>query len=170
MRQNLITNPPRSLTSVSGPFCDIYAILVISIKKQASFIFSRASSSINMSQELFGFLPQMVDDERSFTFQMQFYLKVLMTLTISLSMIWGTLMKCFIFYCISQEKWTEKPINVLIVLDQVIHLFYHSVISTGILLKVGANKYYILNIFYFVILNCCVFRPAFGCYAHPKAG
>ena len=93
-----------------------------------------------MSQELYNFLPQMVDDERSLFFQMPFYQKVLMTLTILLSLAWGTLMKCFIFYCTSKDKWTDRPINVLIVLDQVIHFFFHFVISTGMLLKVSVNK------------------------------
>ena len=86
--------------------------------------------------ELFDFLPHMLDDERTLLFQMPFYQKILMSLTISVSMLWGILVKCFIFYCISREKWMERPITILIILDQIIHLFFNLLIAIGMVVKV----------------------------------
>ena len=91
-----------------------------------------------IKSDLFDFLPHMLDDERTLLFQMPLHQKILMGVTITVSMLWGGLIKCFIFYCISREKWMERPINVLIILDQIIHLVFNLIIAVGMIVKVSA--------------------------------
>jgi len=69
--------------------------------------------------ELFGFIEFMVEDERTLLIQMPFYHKVLMFSVITLSILWANLMKIFIYFNLMEEKLTERPINVLILIDQV---------------------------------------------------
>ena len=111
------------------PVLQVYCVKFILIR----VLFQMADLNRN---ELFDFLPHMLDDERTLLFQMPFYQKILMSIIISVSMLWGILVKCFIFYCISKEKWMERPINVLIILDQIIHLSFNVLIGIGMIVKV----------------------------------
>jgi hypothetical protein len=90
---------------------------------------------MNMS-EIHNFLLHMSEDERTLLFQMPFGQKVLMAFVISMSIIWGSLMKLFIYYNIGQDKWKERPINILIIIDQVIQHFFNTVIGIGMVVKV----------------------------------
>ncbi len=42
----------------------------------------------------------------------------LMTATIFASIFWGNVMRFFIYYNVAQEKFADRPINVLIIVDQ----------------------------------------------------
>ena len=85
--------------------------------------------------EIHDFLLHMSEDEQTLLFQMPFgqkVLEVLMAFVISMSII----MKLFIYYNIGQDKWKERPINILIIIDQVIQHFFNTVIGIGMVVKV----------------------------------
>jgi hypothetical protein len=42
-----------------------------------------------------------------------------MSFIVIVSLIWGWLMKFFIYFSIAKEKLSERPINVLTIIDQV---------------------------------------------------
>ncbi len=87
--------------------------------------------------ELYGFLPYMTEDERTLLFQIPTFQKATMITTISLSILWGSVIKLFLYHQISQEKWSERPINILTLIDQVIHQFFNTVIGIGMIAKVS---------------------------------
>ncbi len=89
-----------------------------------------------MSGELYEFVSHMTEDERTLLLQIPTYEKVIMSLVSVLTLIWGTFMKCFIYYNISKEKVSERPINILIAIDQVIHHVLNSVFIAGTIVKV----------------------------------
>ena len=90
--------------------------------------------------ELYGFLPHMTEDERTLLFQIPTFQKAMMITTISLSILWGSVMKLFLYHQISQEKWSERPINILTLIDQVIHQFFNTVIGIGMISKVSITS------------------------------
>jgi hypothetical protein len=59
---------------------------------------------------------------------------------IASSLSWGTLMKCFLYYNIAQEKLTDRPINVLTLIDQIIHHVFYISTGAGMLAKVKPKK------------------------------
>jgi len=59
-----------------------------------------------------------------------------MGLVIALSISCGTLMKCFLYYNISQEKLSDRPINVLILIEQIMHHIFYLATGMGMLAKV----------------------------------
>ena len=69
--------------------------------------------------ELFDFMKNMTEDDRTLLVQMPIYQKITLSSIIFISMVWGSLMKVLIYYAISKEKVAERPINVLIVVDMV---------------------------------------------------
>ena len=69
--------------------------------------------------ELFDFMKNMTEDDRTLLVQMPIYQKITVSSIIFISMVWGSLMKVLIYYAISKEKVAERPINVLIVVDMV---------------------------------------------------
>jgi len=69
--------------------------------------------------EFYDFFGHMTEDSRTFLLQMPTYQQLILSLIVIISMLAGTLMKFFIYYNISMEKWSDKPINVLIVIDMV---------------------------------------------------
>ena len=71
------------------------------------------------NSELFEFIPFMVDDEKILLLQPTANQMVAMATLIILSIIWFNAMKVFIYYNVAQEKLTDRPINVLILVDQV---------------------------------------------------
>ena len=62
--------------------------------------------------------------------------KFFMGLVITLSVSWGTLMKCFLYHTIAKEKLSDRPINVLILIDQILHHVFHFTAGVGMLAKV----------------------------------
>ena len=70
------------------------------------------------SSELFDFLPFIVDDERAFIYTMPLILRVTVVLFLVIGGIWGSAMKFVLFYFLMQEKLSERPINILIFIDQ----------------------------------------------------
>ena len=62
----------------------------------------------------------MTEDDRTLLLQMPIYQKIALSSIILISMVWGSLMKALIYYAISKEKFADRPINVLIVVDMVI--------------------------------------------------
>ena len=69
--------------------------------------------------ELFDFMKNMTEDDRTLLVQMPIYQKIALSSIIVISMVWGSLMKVLIYYAISKEKFADRPINVLIVVDMV---------------------------------------------------
>lgn len=72
------------------------------------------------SSELFEFLPHMTHDEKTLTLAMPLGQKIFFVTVFFCSAVWGSLMKFFIYYNIMQEKFSVRPINILILIDQVI--------------------------------------------------
>jgi hypothetical protein len=81
----------------------------------------------------------MTEDERSPTFQMSFRLKLILTPILFATLIWGCLIKCFICFNISREKFSERPINVLTFVDQIIQLVFGSALLLHMIGKVTNN-------------------------------
>ena len=69
--------------------------------------------------ELFGFIPFMVDDEKTLLLQLPTYQKAAMATLIIISIVWSNVMKIFIYYNVAGEKLADRPINILILIDQV---------------------------------------------------
>ena len=70
--------------------------------------------------EQFEFVTHMLKDERSVILKMSFSVRIVVGATLILSLVWGSLMKLFIYYSLWQEKLSKRPINILIFLDQII--------------------------------------------------
>ena len=70
------------------------------------------------NSELFDFLPLMTEDERSLIFSLTSTERIVMTMSFILAVVWGSIMKFFLYYNLAQEKLSERPINLLILVDQ----------------------------------------------------
>ena len=87
------------------------------------------------NSELFDFLTRMNEDERSLTLKMPFLERVIIGGALILAGIWGTLMKLFIYHCLWQENLSKRPINILILMDQIIdHITKVSAAISGVLM------------------------------------
>ncbi len=86
-------------------------------------ILNESTQIVQPRLELYDFLLHMREDERTFLLQMPSYQQMILSLIVIISVLWGSLMKFFIYYHISKERWRDKPINVLIVIDMVIYFF-----------------------------------------------
>ena len=95
---------------------------------------------MTMASELHNFLPKMVEDERTLLFQIPIGQKALMTCVISISIVWGSLMKALIYSSISKDRWNDRPINVLIIIDQVIQHLFNIIIAIGMIVKVKRRQ------------------------------
>ena len=73
----------------------------------------------SLTPELFGFIQFMVDDERTILLQLPLGPTVAMAAIIAISIVWSNAMKVFIYHSLAQEKLADRPINVLILVDQV---------------------------------------------------
>ena len=69
--------------------------------------------------ELYDFLKSMTEDDRTFLLQIPVYQKALLGMVIIFSIVLGSFMKIFIYVNMADENWSERPINVLIVIDMV---------------------------------------------------
>lgn len=88
------------------------------------------------NSELFEFLPLMTDDQRSSLYVLTSTERGLMITSFTAAVIWGSAMKFFLYYNIMKEKISERPINVLILLDQVIEHFTNVSVASGAIMKV----------------------------------
>ena len=71
--------------------------------------------------EIYDFLPHMTEDERSVIYHLSMTTRVLLVVApVAMASVLGTFLKFFIYYHLLQERLMEKPINALILLDQVI--------------------------------------------------
>ena len=71
------------------------------------------------NSEIFGFLPFMVEDERSYSLKLAHTENNIISTIFICTAVWGTLMKIFIYYNLSVEGLSRRPINILILIDQV---------------------------------------------------
>ena len=71
------------------------------------------------NSEVFGFLPFMVEDERSYSLKLAHTENNIISTIFICTAVWGTLMKIFIYYNLSVEGLSRRPINILILIDQV---------------------------------------------------
>lgn len=95
--------------------------------------------------DLFGFIPYMDENERTFMLRLPTRERIVLTLVLSLSLIWGTLMKVFVYFNVMNEKFSERPFNVLIIVDQVLLHIFHMAMSLTSLLNVRAEFNLILE-------------------------
>ena len=95
--------------------------------------------------DLFGFIPYMDEYERTFMLRLPTRERIVLTLVLSLSLIWGTLMKVFVYFNVMNEKFSERPFNVLIIVDQVLLHIFHMAMSLTSLLNVRAEFNLILE-------------------------
>ena len=72
------------------------------------------------TSEFFNFLTHMTEDERSLTFKMSFWERAMIGGALMVAGVWGTLMKIFLYYSLWEEKIHKRPINVLILIDQIV--------------------------------------------------
>ena len=87
------------------------------------------------NSELFDFLNHMTEDGRSLTFKMSFWERVVIGGALLVAGIWGTLMKLFFYYNIWQEKLSQRPINILVLMDQIIdHITKVTVIVNAVIM------------------------------------
>ena len=82
-------------------------------------------------------MPQMTEDERSVIFLLTYAERIFFIAGFACAAIWGTAMKAFLYYNIMQEKISERPINVLILLDQVIEHVINVIMAVGTSIKVS---------------------------------
>jgi len=79
---------------------------------------------IMLEMEQFMFLDNMVEDERAYILQIPTFWKRTIGLFLAASFIWGSLMKVLMYFHFKgMERFFEKPINILILMDMLIHHF-----------------------------------------------
>ena len=76
-----------------------------------------------INSELYEFLAMMTQDERALSIAMSISQRVVFVTASVISALWGTFVKFFIYFNISREKFSERPINMLILYDQVVDHF-----------------------------------------------
>lgn len=92
------------------------------------------------TSELFDFIPRMTDNEKSFIFNLSLVEKIIFSSLFIWSIVWGTLMKLFLYYNLKQEKMSERPINVLILVDQLIEHATNFILIVNSTIKVTDFK------------------------------
>ena len=96
----------------------------------------KLANEIRMEKEgPFVFENLQVIDNRSVLLQITQPWNTILVLLILISLIWGTLMKTLVYYHLKKLKIIEKPINLLILLDQVTFLTNHCTKKLDILTK-----------------------------------
>ena len=118
------------------------------------------------SSELFEFLPHMTHDEKTLTLAMPLGQKIFFVTVFFCSAVWGSLMKFFIYYNVMREKFTERPINILILIDQVIEHITKTMTCFYVLIKVrvlilhdlqfSSHFYHSLLFFRFPLASPCL--------------
>ena len=86
--------------------------------------------------ELYDFLPNMINDERTLLVKISDMEKSVMIFIIAFSCLWCTLMKTLIYWNVSKQTLFKKSINILILSDQVIHHIAINIVASVQLAKV----------------------------------
>ena len=114
------------------------------LKDFASHVKLKLEIRMLNNSDLFDFLPQMTEDERSVIFILTVTERILVIVGFALTAIWGSVMKFFLYYNVLKEKITERPINILILLDQVIehvtNLYLVAVSAAKVIVTVKRNS------------------------------
>ena len=91
--------------------------------------------------ELFFFLKFMKDDERSSFLTISRFWKIFIGSFTILVFVFGTLMKCIVYsYFGKKQRLLERPINILILLEQMFSHFINSYSILFLLLRVFTDK------------------------------
>jgi len=88
------------------------------------------------SSELYDFMTYMTQDERSMSMQFTSHAKVGIVATFVATIVWGSLMKFFLYFNLLQEKLSERPINALILVDQFVGHLTNLIIDVSAIVKV----------------------------------
>ena len=114
------------------------------LKDFASHVKLKLEIRMVNNSDLFDFLPQMTEDERSVIFILTLTERSLVLVGFALTATWGSVMKFFLYYNVLKEKITERPINILILLDQVIehvaNLYLVAVSAAKVIVTVKRNS------------------------------
>ena len=89
------------------------------------------------ASELFNFINEMTEDDRTLLLKTSPLSKQVVGVVLMLTFLWGSLMKAFIYFNISSQKISERPINVLIIIEQVLHHSLNCVVIVGSGIKVS---------------------------------
>ena len=89
------------------------------------------------NSELFAFLPFMIEDERSPIFTAPMHVRIILRLIYFVFGFWGIFAKLFLMYNLTKEKFAERPINILIVIDQSVDFISNMVITFDTFSKVS---------------------------------
>ena len=77
-----------------------------------------------LEMEQFMFLGNIVENERAYILQIPTFWKRMIGLVLAASFLWGSLMKVLMYFHFKgMERFFEKPINILILMDMLIHHF-----------------------------------------------
>ena len=90
--------------------------------------------------EIYNILLKMTEDERTLLVKLSDVEKTVMVAIIAFSCLWCTLMKAFIYWNFSKQKLFEKSINILILVDQIIHHLSINIVAFIQLAKVKDNS------------------------------
>ena len=114
------------------------------LKDFASHVKLKLEIRMVNNSDLFDFLPQMNEDERSVIFILTLTERSLVLVGFALTAIRGSVMKFFLYYNVLKEKITERPINILILLDQVLehvtNLYLVAVSAAKVIVTVKRNS------------------------------
>ena len=88
------------------------------------------------SSELFDFLPSMTEDERSVIITAEVPERIFFVAFCFVCGAWGTFMKLFLYHNLTKIKISERPINILIIIDQTIDLIGNLVVIINTMVKV----------------------------------
>ena len=110
-------------------------------------------------RELFEFLPSMREDERTNNLKLSTFWRFVLGIFTSASLIWGTAMKQLIYKNFQKIKIIEKPINFLILLDQILNQTFSTIFCVSVISSVafGMTLNEFLNEFFGANLNCFTF-------------
>ena len=100
--------------------------------------FSVGQNSWEMNHsELFDFLASMTEDERSLVHTASTLERILIRLILFVCGLWGSFTKLFLLYNLAKEKHSERPINILIIIDQSVDFMTNMMIIFNTIAKVS---------------------------------
>jgi hypothetical protein len=110
-------------------------------------------------RELFEFLSSVTEDERTNNLKMSSFWRLVLCTFTSLSLAWGTAMNYLIFRHFRKMKIFDKPINFLILVDQIIHQTFGTVfcfsVMSAVAFEMTLNQ--LLNEYFATNFNCHTF-------------
>jgi hypothetical protein len=94
-----------------------------------------------MQDELFSFLTSMTEDERSYFLKIFPYWKKVVGCVVIFVFVFGSLMRCVVYsYFRKNHRVSSRPINLLILLDQILTHVLHTFFSFFQLFRLFTNK------------------------------